>query len=153
RLPMDDLNDLPARKKATALFERGQAARRDGHDPFAHGYYTQSLNLCRGHGDRPGEAAALVARADLALHYNPTDQDPFSLRKSLAEEALAIYRDLGDKRGTAHALRVLASVMPKEEGLGLLEESLVLAREEGDRKAIADSVERLGAHQALHHPE
>jgi tetratricopeptide (TPR) repeat protein len=150
---MDDLNDLPPLEKARALFERGQAARREGRDHFAHGYYTQSLNLCRGHGDRPGEAAALVALADLALHYNPTDQGPFSLRKSLAEQALAIYRDLGDKRGTARALRVLASVMPKEDGLRLLEESLALAREEGDKKAIADSVERLGAHQALHQPE
>jgi tetratricopeptide (TPR) repeat protein len=152
-MPMDELNDLPPLEKARALFERGRTARREGRDEFAHGFYTQSLNLCRGHRDRQGEAAALVELADLALHYNPTGQDPFSLRKALAEKALALYRDLGDKRGAARALRVLASIAPKDEGLRLLEESLSLVREEEDRRGIAASLDRLGAYYAMREPE
>jgi tetratricopeptide (TPR) repeat protein len=145
---MEDLNDLPPVEKARALFERGREARREGRDPFAHGYYTQALNLFRGHGDRKGEADAMLALADLALHYNPTGQDPFERRKALCDEALVIYRELDDGQGTARALRVLASIAPAAESVSLVEESLALAREMDDKKEIAASLERLGVHHA-----
>jgi tetratricopeptide (TPR) repeat protein len=145
----EELNDLPPVEKARALFQRAHEARREGHDPFAHGFYTQALNLFRGHGDRKGEADALLALADLALHYNPTGQHPFDRRKALCEEALAIYRELGDQRRMARTFRLLASVVPKADGSRLLEESLALAREEGDKKGIADSLDRLSAHYSL----
>jgi tetratricopeptide (TPR) repeat protein len=149
---MDDLNDLPPVEKARVLFVRGREARREGRDPFAHGFYTQSLSLFRDHGDRKGEADALLALADLAFHHNPTGEHPFARRKALCEEALAIYRDLGDTRGQGRALRLLAPVMPWDERIRLVEQSLAMAKEEGDRQGIADSLDRLGAHYALREP-
>ena len=95
---MEELNDLPPVEKARALFQRGSAARREGRDPVAHGFYTQSLNLFRGHNDQQGVADALVVLADLALHYNPTDQDSHERRKLLAEEALASIARWATKR-------------------------------------------------------
>jgi hypothetical protein len=52
------------------------------------------MHLFRGHGDQRGGATALVEMVDLALHYNPTDQASYERRKSLAEQALAIFREL-----------------------------------------------------------
>jgi tetratricopeptide (TPR) repeat protein len=147
---MDELNDLSPLEKARALLERGRVARREGREELAHSFYMQSLNLCRGQRNWLGEAAALADLADLAIHYNPTDQNPFSRRKDLAEEALAIYRELDDKRGTARCLRLLSTVTPREEAIRLLEESLTLAREEGYKKGIAASFEMLGALHAVH---
>ncbi len=146
---MDEIYDLPPVEKARALLEQARGERREGRDAYAHGYCIQSLNLFRGHGDRRGEAAALVELADLALHYNPTDEDAFSRRSTLAEEALAIYRELEDKQGTARALRVLASITPQTEALRMLEDSLALARGMDDQREIAASLERLGARWGL----
>jgi hypothetical protein len=146
---MEELNDLPPVEKARALLERGHAARREGRDEVAHGYYTQSLNLFRGHRERQGIADALVRLADLALHYNPTGESPFARRHALGEEALAIYREIGDRSGAASALRVLASIAPHAEGAQMLEESLALCREVGDEAGIAASMDRLGTQQAF----
>jgi tetratricopeptide (TPR) repeat protein len=145
----DAIYDLPPLEKARALLERARTERRQGRDAFAHAYCVQSLNLFRGHRDRPGEAAALLELADLALHHNPTGDNSFERRKRLCEEALAIYRTLGERRGTASALRLLASVVPHAEGIAMLEESLTLSREADDKRGIAASLDRLGSHAAF----
>src|SRR5689334_5897083 len=106
---MEDLNTMAPPEKAARLMELAREARQEGREPFAHAYYTQALNLYQGLGDELGKGSALVALADLAMHFNPTREAPMARRERLASEAEQIFRRLGDKRGLGRALRVLAT--------------------------------------------
>jgi tetratricopeptide (TPR) repeat protein len=150
---MENFNELPPVEKARVLREQAAAARRAGQEEQAKGLMTQSLNLCRGHGDQQGIADSLVVLADLALHTVSGDEDPFTLRRRLSEEALGIYREIADRLGIARAARVLATVTPGVAAAALLEEALTLSRAEGDVTEIARSLDRLAAHLALSHPD
>jgi hypothetical protein len=146
---MADSEAVSPLEQARGFLDRAHALRREGRDPDANVSFLQALALFRSVGDRSGEAEVLVDLADLAMHYNPSGENPFERRKRLCEEGLAIYRELGERRGMARALRLLAPFAPHEEGTRLLEESLALSREEGDEHGIAAGLERLGAHYGL----
>lgn len=67
--------------------------------------------------------------------------------KPYAEESLAIYKELGDKRGIARSLCLLgwSTVFGGDPSArGLLEQSAELARETGDMWCLAAALERLG---------
>ena len=87
-------------------------------------------------------AKALIGAG--ALAYEQGDYGPAT---ALLEESLALYRDLGDKTGTAWALHSLAFV-PRDQGDysragALLEESLDLFRGVGDKAGIARALHSL----------
>ena len=80
-------NALPPAEKAHSLYALGREAAGQGEHQLANGYFIQSLNLCRGLGDKRGAAYALVAQAGL-VGWIPGDFG-FERRTPLAEEALA----------------------------------------------------------------
>lgn len=94
-------------------------------------------------GDAATRAQALSGAAMLAHQQGDAAQSA-----ARAEESLAIYRQLGDKRGIAFALNLLgAAAFESNNYEGAAEryaESLVLRREIGDRWGIAGSLNNLG---------
>jgi predicted ATPase len=83
-------------------------------------------------------AARLLAWADLSPGH------------PLAEESLAIYRELGDRRGEAFSLLTVGMIPSWTEdpalGRALVLESLALCRSLGDMQGIADALVTLGAY-------
>ena len=77
--------------------------------------------------------------------------------ESFCKESLALYRELGDTRGTALALHRMALSTPAinniDEASALLEESLVLYRTSADKGGIAYSLMALGSMMITHGQE
>ncbi len=88
-------------------------------------------------------AKALNAAGLLAFR-----QGDYPSARALYEESLAIYRELGDRRGIAHSLNNLGNVACEQgdypSARALFEESLAIYRELGDRRGIAISLGNLG---------
>ena len=85
-------------------------------------------------------ARALITAADFS-----TDQSDDDRAEALYQESLVIFRELGDIRGIAFSLQVLAWIVQRKgENIALrhslLEESLMLNQELGDKEAIAESL-------------
>jgi tetratricopeptide (TPR) repeat protein len=136
--------------RAAQLLADGHAANKNARVEAAYTNYSMALAAARADGDKAVEGRALVALAHLVFHHNPhPDKTPFELRKAYGEEALALFKQAGDKAGEASALRILASIAGGRKAIQHLERSLVLSEELGDKEAIASSLERLGATLAL----
>jgi predicted ATPase/DNA-binding SARP family transcriptional activator len=88
-------------------------------------------------------AAALHAAGRLAYYQGDVEQ-----AETLDEEALALWRQLGDSAGIAASLNSLGTLANREgdaaRAVDLHEEALALWRELGDRAGIAVSVINLG---------
>lgn len=88
-------------------------------------------------------AKALVVAAATAVY-----QRDLSVARTRVEEALTIYRRLGDKAGTGRALNELGLVASYqgdvESARRSLEQSLAIKRGLGDRWAVANSLNNLG---------
>lgn len=88
-------------------------------------------------------ARALLGAAELARHQHEMER-----AIELAEEGLAIYRELGEKSGIARALGQLGVMAQFQEKLDrawdLLEESLKLSREVGDSERTGYALASLG---------
>ena len=88
-------------------------------------------------------AAALNKAGTLALN-----KGDYALTRSLHEESLALWRELGDQRGVAHSLGSLGYVAYLQgetaQARSLHEQSLALRRELGDRQGIAQTLSSLG---------
>jgi tetratricopeptide (TPR) repeat protein len=82
-------------------------------------------------------SANLRARATLRLAYVSWHMADFKAAEKLSQEALVMYRDLGDKEGIADAL--LAQAYPIGNVLlrAQIEESLALYQELGDKAGIS----------------
>lgn len=88
------------------------------------------------------------AQARFAAGYLATRQgDPASARP-LLEEALALYREFGDKQGTGRTLGMLGAIVSFEgdfeRSTAFLEEALTMFRESGDSLDIARTLLDLG---------
>src|SRR5207302_9300116 len=90
------------------------------------------------------EASIERARALSGMALLAYPQGEAAMSRSLLEESLSIFKQLGDKQGAAYALNVLAVVVQQqgdyELGRALLEESLAIRRELGDRWGVAQSL-------------
>lgn len=89
-------------------------------------------------------AKALCMLGGIALWVGGKER---ALSVALAEESLAIHRELGDKAGIAWSLSYLGQFVSQEQSAlsrSLDEESLALFREVGDRNGIAVVLLRLG---------
>lgn len=84
-------------------------------------------------------------------------QGDFERAASFCKESLALYRELGDVRGTALALHRMALSTPTinnvDAACSLLEESLLLYRKAADKGGIAYSLMALGSMMILHGQE
>jgi predicted ATPase/class 3 adenylate cyclase/DNA-binding CsgD family transcriptional regulator len=84
-------------------------------------------------------AKALIAAGEFAL-----EQGDYAQAEVLLEEALALFRQIGDRQGSAHTLWVLGKVASNigdfTAGRTLLEEALTHAREVDDKEYIAWSL-------------
>lgn len=84
-------------------------------------------------------AKALFGEAMLANR-----QEDNQTAQARAEEALAIYRELGDKQGIATTLTLLVVYVHGEEQLSLLEESRALFEDAGDKWGLARVLYQFG---------
>jgi len=99
----------------------------------------------------PGAGARTSERAR-ALHGLGTitnEISEFSMARRFLEESLSIWRELGDRKGTATALNGLAWVTSQLGDFGmagsLSEEALVLNRELGEKRGVAVALFNLGS--------
>jgi tetratricopeptide (TPR) repeat protein len=118
------------------------------------GHLSEGRQRCAAALARPGSAAAAqehtTARAEAlrgagGLAYRQGD---YASAQALLEEALAIFREIGDKAGIANSLGNLG-IVAREQGdyssaRSLLEEALAIFREIGDKAGIANSLGNLG---------
>lgn len=90
---------IPASLQASALHGAGWLALGLGDSTSARSQALASLEQARSAGDRTGEALALGLQA--AVHYRATE---YGKSRVLFEQALAIYREIGDTAGAATTL-------------------------------------------------
>lgn len=114
-----------------------------GHLTEGRGWLEGALSR-RGEAPAPVRAKALKAAAILVLR-----QGDHRLARGLLEEALALYRDLGDERWVARMLANLGSVAihegDYERATGLFEETIPLFRAAGDDRALAVTLSNLAS--------
>jgi GAF domain-containing protein/tetratricopeptide (TPR) repeat protein/two-component sensor histidine kinase len=135
----------PARQ-VTALTRQVEALRELGELAAAQAQAKAALALAAG--DPPLEAASRRA-----LGFALESQGDFAAARQTYEQALALYRDLGNARGEAYSLTDLAWVDLRTTGrLGgapaLLERALAVFRQLGDRAGEALALNYLG-HSSL----
>jgi tetratricopeptide (TPR) repeat protein len=125
--------------------------------------YAEAAEIWRGLGDRAELANALYnysfaftvpeerAGPDTVTTF-ATDTDPSGAGRAALEEALAIYREIGDERGEANVLwgignmRYFAYTSPNSDtGASEFEQALVKFRRVGDRTMEAWSLHQLGS--------
>ncbi|MFL5587674.1 MAG: tetratricopeptide repeat protein [Ktedonobacteraceae bacterium] len=96
-----------------------------------------------------GVRSAVRAKALIGAGQIATLQDDFGQTEVLGREGLALYRELGDRRGSATALSSLgyAAMMRSKyaEARALLEEALALFREVGDTGGCASALNTLAS--------
>ena len=146
-LAMPNLPGEAPELRARALSAAGGIAywREDG--SAAHALYRDALELARTTDDR-----ALLAEALTNFGYVPEPNQSASSGLSVGgrpffEEAIGLYRELGDRGGLANAIGALAVSRIRAGDLDgarpLVEESLALARAAGNRFAIGWSLNGL----------
>jgi tetratricopeptide (TPR) repeat protein len=101
------------------------------------------LPLFRSLADRSGEAGVLLDLGTVAW-----SEGSFHTAMGLSEEALAIYRDAGNRYEIAHTLHRLGNILRDsgdfERGTATLEEALAIVDELGDRFRFALIAHSLG---------
>ena len=104
-------------------------------------FLEQALAVCQG-ASTSALASALGAAAAFADWLGDVHR-----AEELLQEALVLYRELGDTRGVASSLQGLAWIASRKgdqiAALQLLEESVTLLRELGDKDALAWSLQNL----------
>jgi predicted ATPase/DNA-binding CsgD family transcriptional regulator len=96
-----------------------------------------------------GVRAAVRAKALIGAGRIATLQDDFSQAEALCREGLALYRELGDRRGSATALSPLGYAIMMRSNYGearaLLEEALAIFKEVGDTGGYASALNLLAS--------
>lgn len=139
----DTLSDL--RNNAARLLQLGWQAREIDQPGYAHWLFQQSLEAAESSGDARGTARAILALADNAVLFYPSDdENTFERYERLARAALEHFREIGDDEGIADAQRLLAPMLPQQEGVREFEESIALARRIGYSSGIILGLLRLG---------
>jgi predicted ATPase/DNA-binding CsgD family transcriptional regulator len=116
---------------------------------YIRGHYSEGRNfLERALAGSEGVAASLRANALIAAAIMALIQGDYEQGEALCEESLALFRELGDKRGMAHTLYYLGGGGQDWGGIArtrgnlavarsLTEEGLAVDRELGDKRGIA----------------
>jgi tetratricopeptide (TPR) repeat protein len=131
---------------ARALTIAGRLAQlQEGGSATSYRLLEEGLAMARAVEDRPLVACALLFIVDQAPAHLTQQQ-----RQALCEEALALYRELGDRRGTAVALVTLGLTCFAEDARrarALFEEGSVALREWGSSTSLAWACFHLGRAQ------
>jgi predicted ATPase/class 3 adenylate cyclase len=147
-LGMPGVADQPTALQARALGAAGSLAywRGDGASTYAR--YRSALELARDAGERATLAEALL---NFGFMPDPTLSPTGGLDglgRPYLEEALALYRELGDKHGVASVAWALGGLYQRTGELdaarAVIEESLTVAGEIGDRFAAGYATFGLG---------
>lgn len=125
---------------ARAVEAAGGVAYWQGDEGAVARWYGEALDLARAIGDRPLLASAIFNHS-FTYWLQIADRTPdFDAGIAAAEEALAIYRELGDKAGIASVQWGIAGTMnvkgDLEGAAPRYDEALALAREVGDRFGV-----------------
>ncbi|HEY5058401.1 MAG TPA: protein kinase [Gaiellaceae bacterium] len=135
----------PPGVQAKAAFAAGYADLGLGSFGDAERWFQRSLELARTAAEPGAEAAALAQLAWVAMTRT---SDGEGEARSLAERAVALGREVDDKRTTSGALNTLAELAMQRGDPGgaleMFEESLALRRGLGDRRLVANSLVTLG---------
>jgi hypothetical protein len=131
-------NDAPVALASAPLahlyLSRGHALELTGQYPEAWRNYEDMEALARARGDRALELAGLCERAK--IRSTPTPLHNLTEAQALAEQALGLARELGDRRAECKALWILMLVSyftsRPREAVAYGEQSLALARELGE---------------------
>ena len=142
---MKEFNLLSVPEQAQWLYDSARDASKLGDHAVAQGYLIQSLNLFRGLDDKGGTARCLVELGQM-LGW-PGSKD-FHSRRSMGEEALVLFREMGDHSGIARALAMMASSCQPDEAVTLLLEGLKHVEIAADRAGQAAVLSKL-ANRAL----
>ena len=124
--------------KANQALSRATEAMRDDRHGEANALLIECLESASSIRDDECLSNALVLVADNLFHCCPEGENLFERRKMVAQEALRLSRECGNRRGESHALLILASV---DADLDLGNESLGVAREIGDKPLMAMAME------------
>jgi predicted ATPase len=114
-----------------------------------HGYFSEGREQLATFLEQPGsQLEAYKAKALNGAGVLASLQGDFGSARSLYEESLSLYRELGDKSGMAGPLSNLG-IMAQQQGdyasaLSLSEESLALSREIGNKRGISIALNNLG---------
>ncbi len=117
---------------------------------FVRAYFSEGRDFLERALSRSSEAAASV-RAKVLYATSQLNDDLGSLDRAeaLCEESLELYRELGDTRGIANCLHLLADIVWGRGNLAssrvLGEESLMLFRELDDSRSVAYLLYHLGS--------
>jgi tetratricopeptide (TPR) repeat protein len=115
---------------------------------YIRGHYREGLHWYRRAltvvGDDPSARARMAERAG-ALAFACRE---FSLARSLINEALPVYREVGDRPNTVRGLTLLGLIATNtgehDKAVALLDESTALARDAGDANVLAFALANLG---------
>jgi non-specific serine/threonine protein kinase len=113
------------------------------------GHWSEGRRVCAGLLLCPEAGERTLARAKMLSVAGRLAWRQGDLAEArVQEESLAIYRELGDKRGIAASLHSLGTLVRNQgdytQALSLCEESLAIFRELGDKQGIAASLNSLG---------
>lgn len=117
---------------------------------FRHGHLTEGQRwLATALTEQPGTSLRLRAKALLGSATIADNRGDYTLAKKQLEESGSLFRDLGDKRGTAGVLASLASLVDQQgdykQATALLEESITLFTEVGDQQGAARTLGNLAS--------
>jgi predicted ATPase/class 3 adenylate cyclase len=142
-------SDLPALIRARALGAAGSIGYWRGDRPATHSRYRDALAAARDSGDRQALADALYNFGFASQQLEGDAVDLYAAGRPYTEQALSLYRELGDERGIAGALWSLAIAEGVAEQFeaarGHFEESLALSRNLGDEFGVGWANHMLGA--------
>lgn len=135
----------PAGDSPQSLIALGNQARREERPEAAHDLYEKSLTLARKKRDKRAIGQALLALANNAMWFLPPKvENGLRLRERRAKQALRLFRKLGDEKGIADALWMLAASDLGPKSKPLLEEALAIYGRVGDQEGIARALCQLG---------
>src|SRR5262249_133928 len=137
---------IVSRARARALTVAGRLTQlQEGGSAASYRLLDEGLAMARALEDRPLVAGTLLLIVDQAPRHLTTEQC-----QALGEEALALHRELGDRRGTAVALVTLGLICLREDARrarALFEEGAVALREWGTSASLAWACYHLGRAQ------
>jgi non-specific serine/threonine protein kinase len=114
-----------------------------GREHFSEGLCWLERTLAQG--NAAGASAPFRGRALRGAGVLAWERGDRARSRTLCEESLALYRELGDRRAIATALISLGNVAEDyAQARAVYEESLALCRELGDRQGMATSLTNLG---------
>ena len=126
---------------ARLMIDEGRVHWQRGDPQAAEASYSAAVSLGKQIGDDASLGRALTALAQVRMFYVSSAEG-----KRLCEQALRIFRTIGDKQDEAYALSIMGDIVfaNHEEAIKLYQQSLELSREVNDRSRTAGRLMDLG---------